>query len=664
MKIFFSPAFVKNYPRVVFSGKKEDFWHEYNQNLQDVPLRDTVIRSIENDANFLGEGRNKKGYNLEGLKNYVIRVYKENFDKSDLNKEFISPKRTKRNMLDDVVLSIPDKIDIVKKRTGVSVGVDNYANRLHLHKNNILKDIVLSREETLQSLNLYEQLMNFPLSSYKNVYTQIKKICKNIGFQFDIISPNNILVDVKTKKINIIDPVSPRTNEGVHGKSVDFLKLHGCDSFYPTLCDFLMQKEHLNNLTAEEQLRWKKAVGIIIAKCIKAGEMSGFRRNLEQINTLYCRINNYWGNNELSERYDDFINMYLHRINPQQTISEALDYRNKEQVRINAIKNLDSLNFYDIKPVFQELLTASHQPKVEFPEILNATLDKISEYGKDAKSIASDLEKLFDKEIFVPTKQRLYKLFILLEPNNKRFLEEIEKSSLNIFEKSIFNKEFEALLAESKRLSAKNKALAKQIYENLQSGEILPKHMIDKLWISRTCVNTNNAQNVSLENMIKAYEHIESVKNRQPRTTDLVDLHKIVLANTPGQEHIVGRLRTPDTDYIIGQIFKINKTAKNIVTDYSSSKEVVNDLNKLDEYIKDNYNRMETFEFAANVYNEVIRIHPFLNGNGRVTRLFIEQILLSKGYRLMKWPEEALYRKIFSVEHMAKALRDNSVRAE
>ena len=63
----------------------------------------------------------------------------------------------------------------------------------------------------------------------------MKKFCKKTGFQFDIISPNNILIDTKAKKINLIDPVTPKVNKPVHGDNADFSKYHGCDSLYPCL---------------------------------------------------------------------------------------------------------------------------------------------------------------------------------------------------------------------------------------------------------------------------------------------------------------------------------------------------------------------------------------------------------------------------------------------
>ena len=71
---------------------------------------------------------------------------------------------------------------------------------------------------------------------------------------------------------------------------------------------------------------------------------------------------------------------------------------------------------------------------------------------------------------------------------------------------------------------------------------------------------------------------------------------------------------------------------------------------------------MDTFDLAANLFSEIIRIHPFVNGNGRATRLFVEQSLLNKGYRLEKWPEEALYRKIYTTEQLSCHLKQNSTK--
>lgn len=649
MQILFNPQ----YTNLQFQGRNDTFWKAYNREMNGIPLKDTILKSISDENNLLGEGLSKKGYGLAGIKDYVIRIYKNCFRKEDLDREFVKPKNDYLNTLEGVVLCIPGKIDIVKKKTGESLGVEKYAERIQVTDSHPLRDVKVTREETLKALNIYEKLKDFPVKSYKQAYLQMKKFCKKTGFQFDIISPNNILIDTKAKKINLIDPVTPKVNKPVHGDNADFSKYHGCDSLYPVICDFIMQKEHLENLTADEKLKWKKSINVIIAKCISAGKIAGFDRNIKQLRVLYERIERFWNTNELCNRYDNFIDMYSGIINQEKTITAALNYKNSEQERIKEISRLDAANFEEIKPVFEKILEAPHQPKVEFPEIINAVLDKVFEYGSDAKSLVPALELLFDKEIFCTTKKRLYRLFIALEPENKKFLDEIGKSAKNPIEKMLFKQEFTDLYKKSGKHS-------QEIYKDAVSGATIPQELADKLWISRTCTNTGSMQEISIKNMIKAYNYIESVKNRKPEVADLVKLHKIVLADTPGQELIGGRLRTPETDELVRQIFHVTKDPKSVVNDYSASKDVVEDLKKLDEYINKNYDTMDCFTHAANIFSEVIRIHPFLNGNGRAARLFTEEFLLSKGYRLDKWPEEILYRKIYSADELAEYIRRSS----
>ena len=649
MQILFNPQ----YTNLQFQGRNDTFWKAYNREMNGIPLKDTILKSISDENNLLGEGLSKKGYGLAGIKDYVIRIYKNCFRKEDLDREFVKPKNDYLNTLEGVVLCIPGKIDIVKKKTGESLGVDKYAERIQVTDSHPLRDVKVTREETLKALNIYEKLKDFPVKSYKQAYLQMKKFCKKTGFQFDIISPNNILIDTKAKKINLIDPVTPKVNKPVHGDNADFSKYHGCDSLYPVICDFIMQKEHLENLTADEKLKWKKSINVIIAKCISAGKIAGFDRNIKQLRVLYERIERFWNTNELCNRYDNFIDMYSGIINQEKTITAALNYKNSEQERIKEISRLDAANFEEIKPVFEKILEAPHQPKVEFPEIINAVLDKVFEYGSDAKSLVPALELLFDKEIFCTTKKRLYRLFIALEPENKKFLDEIGKSAKNPIEKMLFKQEFTDLYKKSGKHS-------QEIYKDAVSGATIPQELADKLWISRTCTNTGSMQEISIKNMIKAYNYIESVKNRKPEVADLVKLHKIVLADTPEQKLIGGRLRTPETDELVRQIFHVTKDPKSVVNDYSASKDVVEDLKKLDEYINKNYDTMDCFTHAANIFSEVIRIHPFLNGNGRAARLFTEEFLLSKGYRLDKWPEEILYRKIYSADELAEYIRRSS----
>jgi len=661
MRISFQKKQDNFYNHLSFNGKSETFWRVYNKNLSGVPLKDTIIKSITDSRNLLGEGLRKKGFNLVGLKDYVIRIYKDAFNIETLNENFLEPSKEHMNTLEGVVLSIPNKIDIVKKKFGIPLGIANYAKRLHVHEENPLENVNVTREETLQSLHNFEQLKDFPLKSYERAYNQIKKFCKKTGYQFDILSPNNILVDFKNKQINLIDPVSPIINKGVHGEGIEFSKIHGCDSLYFTLCDFLLQQDHLKNLTPEEKSRWQDAISTIVAKCISAGQSVGFSRNIDKLRVLYANIDRFWGTEEICRRYDSFVETFSSAIKQEDVIENAVNYKNSEQSRIKAIKQINSPKFQQVKPVFEKILIASHQPKVEFPEIIDAVLDRIFDYGKDAKSIMPFLETLFDKEIFYTTKKRLYNLFINISPENQRFLEEIEKSASNIFEKNLYREEFKNLYKIAKA-SGKNVSRIKALYEQSLVGEKLSQHIIDKLWISRSCINAGIVQRKSLDNMLKAYNYIESNKGVKLSIQELIKLHKIVLADMPEKSNITGRLRTPETDVLIKQVFNIQKDTTNTVCDYSASKDVVNDLKKMEEYVNENYDKLETFNLAAYIFSELIRIHPFLDANGRTARLFTEQFLLNKGYRLMKWPEQILYRKVVSVAQVGEALRECSVK--
>ena len=249
---------------------------------------------------------------------------------------------------------------------------------------------------------------------------------------------------------------------------------------------------------------------------------------------------------------------------------------------------------------------------------------------------------------------------LLSSPQNEKFLHEICKSSNNLLEKTLYLEEIKKLQKKSKNFSPKNKLLVNQLYKEAQSSKKLPMELINKLWISRTCTNTGEAQEIAIKNMINAYEFISKKRNQKPKIDDLIDIHKITLENIPGESHIAGRLRTPETDYLIKQIFHITKDTKKPVNPYSAPKDVIKDMKKLDEYIDRNYDTKDVFALAADIFTEIIRIHPFINGNGRATRLFTEQFLLSKGYQLTKWPEETLYRKIYSNEQIAEALKQNS----
>ena len=358
-----------NMYNINFNGKAETFWKTYNKSFNGIPLKTTIIDSISDSSNFLGEGLNKKGFAINKLNGYIVRINKNNFQTEDLNLNFTKSKRNFIDTVDGVVLRISNKIDIVKRKSGESIGVSNYGVKICPPMDNIL----VTREESLKALQVYEKMKDFPIESYKKAYAQLQLFCREKGYQLDIVNPNNILIDTKAKKINFIDPMDPKINKCLKNP-INFAEYHGCDSIYPVLCDFLMHKEHLKNLTEHEKERWINSIQTIITKCIIAGKELGFKNNINNLKFLYGRIDKLWYTfKAVPERYDNFIKTYSDTINKANIISDACNYKNDTNIRLNAIKHLDSGSFDDIKPVFTQIIKAKHQPKVEIPEILNTT---------------------------------------------------------------------------------------------------------------------------------------------------------------------------------------------------------------------------------------------------------------------------------------------------
>ena len=58
-------------------------------------------------------------------------------------------------------------------------------------------------------------------------------------------------------------------------------------------------------------------------------------------------------------------------------------------------------------------------------------------------------------------------------------------------------------------------------------------------------------------------------------------------------------------------------------------------MNNLINWIKSNSKKMHTVQLAALAHHKLVHIHPFTDGNGRTARLFMNLILLQKGYPLV-----------------------------
>ena len=162
--------------------------------------------------------------------------------------------------------------------------------------------------------------------------------------------------------------------------------------------------------------------------------------------------------------------------------------------------------------------------------------------------------------------------------------------------------------------------------------------------------------------MINAYNYIKN--SSPPHINDLCEINKIVLENIPHLEKFKGVVRNSETKKEFKHQFGITEDKASTTTrKYIDCKYVETELNKIQKLIEEtNFNETNPFEFAADLFFKLINIHPFYDGNGRTIRLFIEKMLLNKGYQLTKWPKNSLYMKLNSKIDFAKILEESSVK--
>lgn len=125
---------------------------------------------------------------------------------------------------------------------------------------------------------------------------------------------------------------------------------------------------------------------------------------------------------------------------------------------------------------------------------------------------------------------------------------------------------------------------------------------------------------LDVTNQEEAIEYIEDFikEKKEINEADIITLHRLTLKGI--SNYWAGRYKISQNRIIGSKL----KTA----LPYRVSSEMNNLVYEINKNPK-NYNPIELAAFA---HHELVRIHPFVDGNGRVARLLCNLILISKGY--------------------------------
>jgi len=118
----------------------------------------------------------------------------------------------------------------------------------------------------------------------------------------------------------------------------------------------------------------------------------------------------------------------------------------------------------------------------------------------------------------------------------------------------------------------------------------------------------------------KAIEYLEKlVKDKKnPTEKEILEIHKIILTNI--DEQYAGVYRD-QTVRILG--------ARAIPP---SPLKVPDKMKEFYKWLKTNPEKLDIIEFAALAHYKLVEIHPFIDGNGRTSRLLMNLLLMQKGF--------------------------------
>lgn len=127
------------------------------------------------------------------------------------------------------------------------------------------------------------------------------------------------------------------------------------------------------------------------------------------------------------------------------------------------------------------------------------------------------------------------------------------------------------------------------------------------------------------KNHYEALEYLSDLveKNKQHTISELLirNLHQIIVQET--DKDWAGKYR--NSNVVIGGTSHTPPDAL----------DVPKEMKKLVYWLQKNINKLHPIELAAFAHHKLVYVHPFFDGNGRTARLFMNLILMQKGYPLV-----------------------------
>ena len=231
----------------------DDFFSQFKKVYNESKIEKVLIESISNSSNKLGEGREGDVFQIEKIPKYVVKIPK-NYSIHQIKGNFIKVKdEFPTNNFGQAIALNSEGILILKRVYGQPHGPLMGKVSKQQHK--------LMNDDVKMTLKQIIEISKFPLKSYIDFANQIKNINQHPIFCVDMINCNNLMVDIKNKKLQLID-LFDRNNipllEDLSGDVHSMINLILCALYHSEIYS------HLNDYERKEL---KSAVIEVVNKC-------------------------------------------------------------------------------------------------------------------------------------------------------------------------------------------------------------------------------------------------------------------------------------------------------------------------------------------------------------------------------------------------------------
>lgn len=280
-----------------------DFLKTVHETHKSKSIKNIILSSIQNKENYIASGLHADVYSIPKVDNYLIRIERKDFSPQKFIDNQIIPEA--QNELapnfGQFIAKNNHGFFIIKKVFGESHSLHNWPEVVQGLEYGTGE---MSNDNAKIILNKVTKLSKFPQKSFDDLANNIQKLNKYTDCEIDILNPNNLIVDDKTKAINVIDLWYQHSDNG------SIAPFNGTDSMINLMLDPLTHNKVSEKLKPEEKEQFKYSSNQIIKKVFIAADKFGLERTKDNAKIIYRDVDKHSNFNYLLPAYEEFLSNF------------------------------------------------------------------------------------------------------------------------------------------------------------------------------------------------------------------------------------------------------------------------------------------------------------------------------------------------------------------